>query len=238
MLTQNYIKELATRKQTTELNIRREYLQHLFLSYFYQQPKTESVFFKGGTALRILYGSPRFSIDLDFSSSLSREPLEQIIISVLDKIEKENITTSLKEAKTTSGGYLGIFEFIVYGQSITIQIEVSLREGGKSGEVTTIAGDLVPPYTVVRLEEEQLIREKAQALLTRQKPRDFYDMYFILRANLLSQAAKKLLPDVYKVLKRSRINFQKELKELLPKTHWLVIKDLKRNLEQEIEKLL
>jgi len=36
MLTDTMLASLATRLQTTTLNIRREYAQHLFLSYFYQ----------------------------------------------------------------------------------------------------------------------------------------------------------------------------------------------------------
>ena len=57
------IKELATKYQTTELNVIREYFQHLFLSYFYQQSTAGSIYFKGGTAMRTIYRSPRFSDD-------------------------------------------------------------------------------------------------------------------------------------------------------------------------------
>ena len=67
MITADTIKKMAVALQTTELNIAREYAQHLFLSGFYQQRGTHPVMFKGGTALRIVYNSPRFSEDLDFS---------------------------------------------------------------------------------------------------------------------------------------------------------------------------
>ena len=48
-------------------NIVREYFQHIFLGELYKLPDAEKLLFKGGTALRIIYGSPRFSEDLDFS---------------------------------------------------------------------------------------------------------------------------------------------------------------------------
>ncbi len=48
-------------------NIVREYFQHLFLAELYKFPDAGKLLFKGGTALRIVYGSPRFSEDLDFS---------------------------------------------------------------------------------------------------------------------------------------------------------------------------
>lgn len=34
---------------------------------FYQEKEAEAILFKGGTALRLIYQSPRFSEDLDFS---------------------------------------------------------------------------------------------------------------------------------------------------------------------------
>ena len=92
MLNFDLLKTLAKKQQTTELNIRREYVQHLFLSKFYQQELSEKVFFKGGTALRLIYGSPRFSEDLDFSSVLANaQKIEQMILLALGEIEREGI---------------------------------------------------------------------------------------------------------------------------------------------------
>jgi len=48
-------------------NIVREYFQHVFLGELYKLSNAEKLLFKGGTALRIVYGSPRFSEDLDFT---------------------------------------------------------------------------------------------------------------------------------------------------------------------------
>ena len=67
MITQDAIKKLAIQYRTSEFpNIVREYFQHLFLSQLYRMEKADSLLFKGGTALKIIYGSPRFSEDLDF----------------------------------------------------------------------------------------------------------------------------------------------------------------------------
>ena len=68
MISKETIIALACRYQTSEFpNIVREYFQHVFLSGLYQLPDAEKMLFKGGTALRIIYGSPRFSENLDFS---------------------------------------------------------------------------------------------------------------------------------------------------------------------------
>ncbi len=67
MLDSEYLKKLALKFQTRQENIVREYLQHLFLSFLYKLKGSENLFFKVGSALRILYQNPRFSEDLDFS---------------------------------------------------------------------------------------------------------------------------------------------------------------------------
>src|SRR3972149_8807351 len=129
MITLEQIKKRALKYQTVELNGRREYFQHLFLSYFYQQPHAKRVFFKGGTALRIIYNSPRFSEDLDFSAKgISIKDLEHAFLETLNDIERENISVSIQEAKTTSGGYLSLVKLEAQEfQSVLMELEVSFR---------------------------------------------------------------------------------------------------------------
>ncbi len=239
MITADALRTLATKLQTTELNVRREYLQHLFLSYFYQQPLTDQVYFKGGTALRMLYNSPRFSEDLDFSSSLTDiHALEEAILGTLGEIARENVDVDIAESKTTTGGYLAIIAFRVDQTPLSIQLEISLREGEKRGEAVTIVSDFVPAYTIVALAREQLIDEKIRALLSRKKARDFYDLYFILRANLLPTHKKDVLPQTLDMVKKSRIDFEQELKEFLPRSHWAIIRGFPATLEREIERFM
>lgn len=236
MIDQDQIRKLAVKYQTSELNTVREYLQHLFLSYFYQQSQAGSVYFKGGTALRFVYHSPRFSEDLDFSANYENvSEVENNLLEVLAKIEKENIQATLQEAKTTTGGYLSIIDFMVFGQQIPIRIEISFREKKNKGDLVTITSDFIPPYTMMVLTKDQLIAQKMQALQARKKARDFYDLYFILRKQLPILGKGLILKEALAALRSSHINFDRELKQFLPKTHWLIIKDFKHTLEQEIK---
>lgn len=239
MIAQDQIRQFSTKYQTSELNIMREYLQHLFLSYFYQMPQTNEIYLKGGTALRIVYQSPRFSEDLDFGTNQEDvRAIEDCLLEVLAKIEKENINAVLREAKTTAGGYLSTIDFMLFGQTIPIQIEISFREKENRGEVVTIASNFIPPYTMIVLAQDQLISQKMRALQTRKKPRDFYDFYFILRSRFSIPGKSELLPKVLAALKEKDINFEVELKQFLPKTHWAIIRDFKGNLEREIQRLI
>jgi predicted nucleotidyltransferase component of viral defense system len=239
MITIEAIRALATKLQTTELNVRREYCQHLFLSYFYQQPSTDKVYFKGGTALRVIYNSPRFSEDLDFSTSLiDIHPLEDAVVGALAEIARENMGVDITESKITSGGYLAIILFRSDDAPVAVKFEISMREGKKRGEAVTIISDFIPTYTILALAREQLIDEKIRALLSRKKARDFYDLYFLLRANLLPTGKRDTLPLVLETVRKSKIDFERELKEFLPRSQWAIIRSFPETLEREIERFV
>lgn len=237
MVDQDRFKQLITKYQTSQLNVAREYLQHLFLSYFYQLPQTSQIYFKGGTALRFVYQSPRFSQDLDFSTNQKDvSAVEDCLLEVLAKIEKENIQASLQEAKTTTGGYLSTIDFVLFNQTVPIQIEISFREKDNRGEVAAVTSDFIPSYTLVVLSQKQLIFQKMRALHSRQNARDFYDLYFILRKQLPIPDKKTNLAKALTALHSSKVNFEVELKQFLPKSHWLIIKDFKTTLAREISR--
>jgi len=237
MIASDTLKTLAHKLQTTELNIRREYIQHIYLSYFYRNPAAKNIFFKGGTALRIVHNSPRFSEDLDFSSpSTGIKRIEDSMLTTLNEISREGIVSEVQESKLTSGGYLAVIEFSLAENSVGVRLEIYFRDRAKKGELTLLANDFIPPYPAMILNQEQLVAEKIQALLSRQKPRDFFDLYFMLRARLLTPHEKAVLPEVLKVLKRPPINFTLELKQFLPKTYWPVIRNFETVLAQEIER--
>lgn len=48
MLNRENIKRLASQHETSEINIAREYVQHLFLSLFYREKYSRQILFKGG----------------------------------------------------------------------------------------------------------------------------------------------------------------------------------------------
>lgn len=239
MISEETILTLANKYQTNIINVRREYFQHLFLSYFYQQPKAENIFFKGGTNLRLLHNSPRFSEDLDFNSAfINYEEIESLVLETLSQMEKENIKFSIQEGKQTSGGFLATISFEEFSNPVDIQIEISPREEGKTGEVVAVVNDFIPTYNVVSVTEQQLVFEKIRALLERKKPRDFYDLYFILRANLLFSDKKSILSKALAMLKKTDINFENELKQFLPKSHWAIMRDFKVVLAREIQRFI
>jgi len=239
MIANSAISKLAVRYQTTELNVRREYMQHLFLSYFYQQPQTKEIYFKGGTALRIVYGSPRFSEDLDFGSTLHDiDEIEKAVLDTLIEVNREGIDSEIVESKKTSGGYLAIVDFKLGFSTVRLRFEVSFREHELDGQADTIAGDFAPPFIINSLAQEQLVAGKLAALQGRKKPRDFYDLYFLLQKGLISPKQKTQLRAILPLATETSINFSGELQQFLPKSQWAIIKDFKATLERAIRRFV
>lgn len=235
MISEKQIEEIAVKMQTSVINVAREYVQNLFLQYFYYQEDSEGIYFKGGTALRILYRSPRFSEDLDFSTNhIDKRIIEKLLQETAIKIDEEGIAIEIEEAKPTSGGYLGEIKVSIGATNFNIMMEISSRKKKTSGETVAVENPYINTYTVVSLKKEELIAEKIEALLDRKKPRDFFDLYFMLRANLIPN--KNFLNLVIPLIEKTKIDFKRELGEFLPRSFHPIIKQFPAALNQEIRR--
>ncbi|MBU1127430.1 MAG: nucleotidyl transferase AbiEii/AbiGii toxin family protein [Patescibacteria group bacterium] len=240
MIEKRFLQEIAVKKETSFRNVLREYFQHLFLTEFYKQPSSENYLFKGGTALKLLFNSPRFSEDLDFSGFIKESTAyEKILEQTLLSFSFENIKVDLLESKATSGGHLAIIDFLAFREKIEIRSEISFRKGILKREILLATPLIVPSYKVYALSRELLVEEKIGALLSRQKPRDFFDLYFILRKEDLRQVLKlsqKQRSAIISWLDRSqeKTKIQRELKPLLPKSYWQVIANFPLILKKEL----
>ncbi|MEK7565809.1 MAG: nucleotidyl transferase AbiEii/AbiGii toxin family protein [Patescibacteria group bacterium] len=239
MIDERYLQKLAVKYQTKFPTVAREYLQALFLESFYKLPLSEFFLFKGGTALRLAFRSPRFSEDLDFSAKTDISIFEDLFIQVAQDLQDLGLKPELETAVKTSLGYVGGIKTILYGENVPIKIHVSQRKMfTDKGERAMVSGEYLPTFLVQILGKERLVGEKIEALMTRGKPRDFYDLYFILRAGLLAVKERKILEKILPIVAKTQIDFEKELKVFLPKTHWLIISSLKKSLIEEIQIML
>lgn len=237
MLSEENLKLLSTKLQTSFANVAREYVQNLFLSYFYSAEGSGNILFKGGTALRLLYRSSRFSEDLDFScASIKPAAIEDLIQGVLLKLEAEGIAVDIKESTMTTGGFLAILNLVMGGEEIGIKLEISGRKKKLKGELIMVDNPYFNAYSVMALAKDELAAEKVEALLSRKKPRDFFDLYFMLRANLLPR--KAVLKEILPIVQQTKVNFKEELGAFLPRSLQPIIKNFKKTLEQEIRRHL
>lgn len=235
MLSRKTFEEFATKFHTSELNVMREYLQNLLLSYLYQHPRSNQLAFKGGTALRLLFGSPRFSEDLDFNCGLTGYHVKTILDETHQLIKKEAIPYISLENKTTSGGYFAIDRFELHGQQINIEWNLSLRKPVLTEPLMVIT-PLIPHYQCMVLPLQALVQEKMEALLRRKKPRDFFDLYFFLRSRRGLESIlplKKMLLQEVRMLESGAI--KRELKHLLPGNLHSLLKNFPSLVEKELE---
>lgn len=242
MLRLEEIEKLSTKYQIDPAAIAREYCQHNILASFYNQRGSEKLLFKGGTALRILLRSPRFSEDLDFTAIYSPTyyEIEDILTNTLSDLNNWGFDVDLIEAKKTTGGYLAKINFSIYQFKFLIKIEISFRKSGKKiqSQTSAVQNDYIHTYNIMHLPPAEIIDGKISALLTRAKARDWYDFYFFLRAGMLEPRHKKLLPELLEKLKRSKTDFKKELKNFLPRSYQMILKDFKSNLIKEIKRFI
>lgn len=230
-------------------NIVREYFQHIFLGELYKLSLAKQLLFKGGTALRIIYNSPRFSEDLDFS--LFGVPhneielfVENLFTQILAEMEHVGIKVALGDkVGATSGGYFGVATFRMFEYPpVGVEINVSSRNGRSvAGEVDSVANNFVPTYTIIHLPQKELVEEKIfGALRERKKPRDFYDLYFIMRKGMLSPDQKIQLVKVKDeiVADAKKIDFCGELGAFLPADQQAIIRDFSAMLGRELDRQL
>ena len=93
--------------------------------------------------------------------------------------------------------------------------------------------------TLVHLPQNELVDEKIfDALPKRKKPRDFYDLYFMMRKGMLNPDQKKRLSELKDsiILDAKSINFRGELGAFLPADQQAIINDFNRALESEINR--
>lgn len=113
MLNAEDLKNFTEKFQTSNRNVVREYIQSMFLSALYKIEGSGKLLFKGGTALRLVYQSQRFSEDLDFTGQriYRTEEIDDLFIAAMAEVEKAVTAISFKEAKPTTGGYLGLIHY-------------------------------------------------------------------------------------------------------------------------------
>lgn len=215
--------DLSKKLQININNVVREYWEMFVLDGLYSSVLGTSLVFKGGTALRLIYNSPRFSEDLDFSL------LSKVNFNDFKKIVKDIISQqpelSIKEIYSKKNTYFTLIKFKqeYLSQTLSIKVEISKRKLSLKKDIdfklstasspTTNLKPLVKVFTL-----ECLFKEKLNALSSRKKARDLFDIWFI--GQLLKKQIS--LPKI----RLGKTDIKQELNRLLPKNYQPVIPEL------------
>jgi len=101
MLDLVQIKKLFSEKERRfERNILQEYFQYLSLSAIFSSKYNRQLTLMGGTAIKIFYGSDRFSEDLDFThQKLSFSDFQNLIQIIQKRFLLEGVRTEARSVK-------------------------------------------------------------------------------------------------------------------------------------------
>lgn len=218
-MEQSIAQQKARELKIDKTQVVREYWELILLKGLYQSPYGRYLIFKGGTALRLTYGSPRFSEDLDFSltKNVLKEKFSQLIKKIISPFPEltqtdleEKYYTYLAEIKVTQN-YLPL--------PFRIKIEISKREmKGYQWELKLLSS----PATVIQVvgqvaRLEQIYKDKLSCLKGRGKLKDLFDLWYISEKLKIPYSPKKVA---------SNKEFIRDLRKYLPKDFWPVIDGL------------
>src|SRR3989344_1598933 len=204
-ITFDELRIIADNKKLDIIMIEKDYLLTYLL---YLLKDIEKIYFKGGTALnKIFLNHERLSEDLDFT-----------VTGDIVKIEKE-IKDKLKRT---------IFNKITHEKG-TIFIDLNKRAkiymNPEESEIRHFYPN-IPKFKVKTLDIKELIAEKIAAVVTRYAPRDYYDIYNIIKKKLpvdMNLVKKKFRDnkekyDMERIIRRGNKVYSKWESDLLPLT--------------------
>lgn len=161
----------------------REYVQISFLDKLYSYPESKKIVFKGGTAIRFFLNSPRFSEDLDFTTSLNDKEISEITNKTALSIKKSVGEIGVKDVKSIVGTTKKLyFQSELSKQPLTIKLDFSKRSDVLKTKIGIIKTNLpiITTAPIIYMDPEEILAEKTRAILTRKKGRDLYDIWFLI----------------------------------------------------------
>ncbi len=181
MITEDNTKKLANLYKINESIIAREFIQITFLKELYDEKFSENIFFKGGTAIRLLYGGKRFSEDLDFTVQLDEKTFNKNIEKLFNKLENQ-YPFLFKEKKTITGKtYLLTATIPFLKSNVFVKLDFSMRENVINPTINTLKTDypIIVQSFIHTLSKDELLAEKIRAIIKRDKHRDLYDLWIL-----------------------------------------------------------
>lgn len=172
-------------------NIMREYLQIYALRALFERGRFGQVAFVGGTALRFIFGVPRFSEDLDFAL-VNKEgyDFEKMLGEIKHSFDNANYALSVKfKSERTVNTALLKFPEILHlaglshraNQNFTIKIDVDTNPP-KGGALATSLINKYFPVTFTHYDLPSLLAGKISAIFSRPyvKGRDYFDIVWLI----------------------------------------------------------
>ncbi len=202
----------------------REEAELIFLKGLFDSPISDKLVFKGGTALRLIYSSPRFSEDLDFS--ITDEVKYAEFKKIITHIAKSDERFSIKDLANKYYTHLAQIRIKEPWQEIALSIKIEIAKKivkkDNAGYVNSLAKSSVTNISVMAkaFTLERILKDKLRAIKERKMPRDIFDIWFICQ-----KTSKPFTLDNFGYPKGK---IRQELRKFLPRTFYPVVEDLEK----------
>jgi len=253
MISQKELENLSSEFKIDKITIFREYLQLLFLSYLYREKESEKIYFKGGTCLHFLYRSPRFSEDLDFSTSLAMSSIRKLLKKIVKNVRKEisPIQLIFVYSGKKSLRYRIKYQGKEFKYPLNIRIDFSFEKPILKPSAAKIDTKfpIFFPALILFLDKKEILAEKIRAFLSRGKGRDIFDLWYLflermpLDKKILEQKLKQIGLKFDKKLFLKKIKnyppgkLNTDLAQFLPQPYRKIIPKLKEETINKIREL-
>lgn len=216
-MDQYLLERLIREIKISPLNILRENVEIAFLNKLGQTNLTKKLIFYGGTSLRLSYGSPRFSEDIDFLmiGKISEDDLKRII----ENLSIENPGVSLKDIKMKRNTLFALLNLVhpLLKYPLNIKIEISIRKDGVKAEYVPLSSpcsNLTPIILTATINSLKIL--KKETIKHRNDPKDWFDLWYISK-----YLKEPFLPPIKFPFDSKE--FKRELKRFLPQSKWSLI---------------
>jgi len=218
--------QLSKRLKISTPQIVREEYELIVLKEIFSGNLADKLVFKGGTALRLAYDSPRFSDDLDFS--LLKNVKTEDFINVCKEISTNNPNIVLVEALKKFNTLFALFKVIdsSISQNFSIKIKVSTREENlkkdKDYSLIVLKSSVSPINLIANtFSLEKILSDKLS--IEPKRIRDAFDIWFI-KQNLGDKDIKMNFSDF------NKNEVKRELNKLLPVSYRGLVEDVIKNI--------
>ncbi|MBI5872367.1 nucleotidyl transferase AbiEii/AbiGii toxin family protein [archaeon] len=188
MILKEQLSEIAKQTGLHLYQQEKDYLLKLFLFNYYKH--FEDAVFKGGTCIKFAYGLDRFSEDLDFNIS-NPQKFRRQTHDTLKRIETIGIKTEVIKEELFEKAFTAEINFqgpLFDGRKISLnkfRIDAGLRLGTMLKPEWVLVSSEYPEtaknFLVKCMNAKEMLSEKTLALFYREKGRDLFDAWFLLK---------------------------------------------------------
>ena len=194
MIRREQMLEIARMTGMSPHQQEKHYIQTLILRSVYSSFRPV---FKGGTCLMFIHGLNRFSEDLDFT--VENTDLSSLGETVVKDLKYMGVRAEIKTISDAERSL--VFRIGAEGPLFTREIErcyvrmdISRREKVILPAETPFISPPYPdilPFGILSMSVEEIMAEKVRAVMTRNKARDLYDLFYLI--NMGGKTKKSLV---------------------------------------------